>query len=115
MRKLPHPRTTPSPQHVHGPKQNLTPPKKTKPPHQDEGVVRKLADRMPDVGRKMEYLLNTGGGVFGGGCLGGCLEVGGGRGVFMGGVCWVGVGLCGGWVFGVCLEGLACRVGGFLV
>jgi hypothetical protein len=27
---------------------------------QDPAVVRKLAERMPDIGRKMEYLLNTG-------------------------------------------------------
>jgi hypothetical protein len=27
---------------------------------QDPAVVRKLAERLPDIGRKMEYLLNTG-------------------------------------------------------
>ena len=27
---------------------------------QDESYMRKLADRMPDIGRKMEYMLNTG-------------------------------------------------------
>lgn len=27
---------------------------------QDETCVKKLAERMPDIGRKMEYLLNTG-------------------------------------------------------
>lgn len=27
---------------------------------QDEKTVRKLSERMPDVGRKVEYLLNTG-------------------------------------------------------
>lgn len=29
-------------------------------PLQDESYMRKLADRMPDIGRKMEYMLNTG-------------------------------------------------------
>jgi hypothetical protein len=28
--------------------------------HQDEVVIKKLAERMPDIGKKMEYLLNTG-------------------------------------------------------
>uniref|UniRef100_A0A383WM53 DNA-directed RNA polymerase subunit beta n=1 Tax=Tetradesmus obliquus TaxID=3088 RepID=A0A383WM53_TETOB len=27
---------------------------------QDAGVIRKLSERLPDIGRKMEYLLNTG-------------------------------------------------------
>jgi len=27
---------------------------------QDESVVKKLAERMPDMGKKMDYLLNTG-------------------------------------------------------
>ena len=27
---------------------------------QDAAVVRKLSERMPDIGRKVEYLLNTG-------------------------------------------------------
>jgi DNA-directed RNA polymerase I subunit RPA2 len=27
---------------------------------QDGAVVRKLSERMPDIGRKVEYLLNTG-------------------------------------------------------
>lgn len=27
---------------------------------QDPAVVRKLSERMPDIGRKVEYLLNTG-------------------------------------------------------
>jgi DNA-directed RNA polymerase I subunit RPA2 len=27
---------------------------------QDESYMKKLADRMPDIGRKMEYMLNTG-------------------------------------------------------
>lgn len=28
--------------------------------HQSEAVVKKLADKLPDIGRKVEYLLNTG-------------------------------------------------------
>jgi hypothetical protein len=27
---------------------------------QDPQVIRKLSERLPDIGRKMEYLLNTG-------------------------------------------------------
>lgn len=27
---------------------------------QDPAIVRKLSERMPDIGRKVEYLLNTG-------------------------------------------------------
>lgn len=27
---------------------------------QDEGYLRKLAEKMPDVGKKVEYMLNTG-------------------------------------------------------
>ena len=27
---------------------------------QDESYVKKVADKMPDVGKKMEYMLNTG-------------------------------------------------------
>jgi DNA-directed RNA polymerase I subunit RPA2 len=27
---------------------------------QDPTIVRKLSERMPDIGRKVEYLLNTG-------------------------------------------------------
>lgn len=30
---------------------------------QDAGVIRKLSERLPDIGRKMEYLLNTGAGL----------------------------------------------------
>ena len=33
---------------------------------QAEAAVKKLAERMPDIGRKMEYLLNTGAGGEGG-------------------------------------------------
>jgi hypothetical protein len=50
---------------------NLRPPSGLSPPRhsrcamprhllQDESYMRKLADRMPDIGRKMEYMLNTG-------------------------------------------------------